>query len=104
MNATDTFHTSPYNHNCAQCLAHRFGLPADTVAEMRAYGGGRAPGGLCGALYAATQLAPEAAPEILAAFQQQLGATRCRDLKTAGRVPCLQCIATAQSLCERYRR
>ena len=50
--------------NCAQAVAVTFqvlsGLTPEDIENHRHSGGGRAPGGLCGALYAALELLPDA--------------------------------------------
>lgn len=50
--ASDFFHAED-NLNCAQSVLKYFDAPAAQIAEFKAFGGGRAPEGLCGALYAA---------------------------------------------------
>ena len=72
--------------------------------EMAACGGGRASGGMCGALYAVLQLTPpERHQAIIDAFKAQAGATTCREIKGAATpVPCAQCVAIADALrCEK---
>ncbi len=105
MKAVDTFHAAPYNHNCAQAIAYRwrkrFSDPL-TVEKFQANGGGRAPEGLCGALYAAMQACPDHADEIKADFAKACGALHCRELKGANRVPCPVCVDTADVLVEKY--
>lgn len=86
---------NPYN--CAQTVCHAFGR-ADLLEPMQTCARGNAPGGLCGALYGATQVAPGHAEEIKAAFAARNGALTCRELKAAGKVPCPVCVRTAVEL------
>lgn len=98
--ALSTFRQPPCMYNCAQTVCAAFDRD-DMLEAMKACGGGRAPEGTCGALYAATLLAPERAGEITAAFLSANGATRCRELKGEHRVPCQTCVATAASLLDK---
>ncbi|MCF0212144.1 MAG: redox-active protein [Bacteroidales bacterium] len=103
MKATDTFHHPDYGHNCAQAVAYRWREKYDDpniVEQMALCGGGRAPEGICGALYAAMQACPAQADSIKEKFAQQCGATTCRMLKTVCRTPCTQCVDVADSLVE----
>lgn len=105
MKATDTFRTAPYKHNCAQAIAYRWQElfhDSDIVERYAPYVGGRAPEGLCGALYAATQACPEHASEIVKEFAASCGAIHCRDIKGNNRTPCKQCVDVADRLVEKY--
>lgn len=84
-------------HNCAQAVCAAFGRD-DLLEEMKECGGGRAPGGTCGALYAAMTLVPGRAEAIAAAFCAANGSTKCRELKGEHHVPCRTCVATAARL------
>lgn len=95
--ATAAFRQPPHCYNCAQTVCAAFGRE-DLTEAMSCCGGGRAPEGMCGALYGATQVLPEKAGEIVAGFEAALGATRCRDLKGAQKVPCPVCVSTAAEL------
>ena len=94
------FTAVPKLHNCAQAVMEGCGGKPEQVAEMAACGAGRAPGGLCGALHAALILRPEAADEIKAAFQREVGALTCREIKTTVGTPCPVCVETAAKLVE----
>lgn len=94
------FRQEPYCYNCAQTVCAAFGRE-DLVEVMKVCGGGRAPEGMCGALYGATQVLPEKAAALTASFGAALGATRCRELKGECKVPCPVCVRTAAELVER---
>ena len=96
------FTAVPKTHNCAQAVMDGCGGTSGQVAEMAACGGGRAPGGLCGALHAALLLRPDRAEEIKAAFAREVGALTCRDIKTKAGTPCPICVETAAQLVERF--
>lgn len=99
--AIDLFTAVPKLHNCAQAVIEGAGHP-DRVPEMAACGGGRAPGGTCGALYAAMQCVPEdRRAELQDAFRETMPSTLCRELKANG-VPCVKCVSCAAELVERF--
>ena len=96
--ASDYFTAVPKLHNCAQSVAAANGASQEQLAALASFGGGRAPEGLCGALYSAMMLAGAAKGDMLRkAFATELGADTCRALKAAG-VPCLKCVETAERL------
>ena len=96
--ALDLFTAVPRQHNCAQSVAAGNGGSKELVAQLATAGGGRAPDGLCGALYAALQLVPENKRQsVIDAFGAALGETHCLALKKLG-VPCTKCVETADSL------
>lgn len=93
-------------HNCAQAVyrsleKHR-AIDPDTLHELAAAGSGRAPNGLCGALYAAKKLLPpEHKTELRAWFEQNAGSVQCRDIRRARRLSCRDCVAAAADFIER---
>lgn len=99
--AEQLFTAVPKRHNCAQAVAEGAGR-ADLAAELASCGGGRAPGGTCGALHAALLILPEekraAARE---KFIRAVGAASCREIKTQTGTPCLKCVAAAAGILER---
>ena len=99
--ALASFRQPPLCLNCAQAVAHAFGRE-DLVSGLRTAGGGNAPDGLCGALFAAMQICGNAsASKIAEAFEKKLGYRRCLNLKKDARVPCPSCVATATELLEK---
>ncbi len=104
MKASETFRHPVYRHNCAQAIAAKWkDLYAcdDIVEKYASLTGGRAEGGLCGALYAAMQAMPDHAEEIKDAFQSEAKYLTCRELKTQGRVPCTRCVDLADEILEK---
>lgn len=98
--ALQCFRKPPLRLNCAQAVAHAFGRE-DLVAEMSGCGLGNAPGGLCGALFAAMRLSGEnAAPAVAEKFEKKLGWRHCVRLKQSGAVPCSGCVACAAEILE----
>ncbi len=100
--ALAVFHRAPENLNCAQAVLAAYqavsGRQVAPVAEFQLHGGGRAPDGECGALYAACRIAPESAAHLRAGFAARAGATRCRPLKRELRFPCTDCVGLAAEL------
>ncbi len=96
------FTAVPKKHNCAQAVVEGCGGSPEQVAAMAACGGGRAPGGLCGALYGAIVLCPEATDTLKADFAREVGAMTCRDIKTSAGTPCPICVEVAAKLVEKY--
>jgi hypothetical protein len=90
--------------NCAQSILRGFqthrAIAEDDIVKAKVHGGGRAEGGLCGALYAALQLVPEAEARqrVREAFVAAAGADTCRELKRTARTPCVACVRIAASL------
>lgn len=101
--AYQLFTAVPKQHNCAQAVAAGAGRE-DLVSNLSASGGGRAPEGLCGALYAALQLVREENQEQLKQdFAAAAGALTCREIKNNSKYPCSECVRTAADLVEKYR-
>lgn len=93
-----SFRQPPLSLNCAQAIAHGFGRE-DLASQLQTCGGGKAPDGLCGALYAAMIIAGEpTAAEIADAFEKELGYRTCFSLKREGKVSCPKCVACAADL------
>ncbi len=98
------FTAVPRRHNCAQAVMEGCGGSPQQVAEMASAGGGRAPGGLCGALHAALTLCPDEADSIKGAFLREVGALTCREIKTVTGTPCPLCVEAAAKAVEACRR
>ena len=102
--ALELFTASPRKHNCAQSTACGLGRE-ELYAPLAACGGGKAPGGRCGALHAAMLIAGEArAEEVRKSFVSELGAETCAELKRVLAVPCVKCVETAARLAEELGR
>lgn len=96
--ALATFRTDLWRHNCAQAVCAAVGRE-DLLEAVSACGTGRAPDGMCGALYGALLCAPEhSREELKRRFVEKLGYSHCRELKREGRVSCRDCVASAASL------
>ena len=102
--ALAVFRKAPAHINCAQTVIHAWrevtGDTAIPLAEFKPFGGGRAPGGLCGALHAACRIAPDKAEALKASFAQRLGSVLCSELRAAKQHPCELCVTHAVELLE----
>lgn len=87
--------------NCAQAIIStfqdKFNLKQDLVGVFEANGRGKAPGGLCGAYYAAQYiLKQQDAREQLSAleeyFRGQAGALECQEIRRAKQLSCVGCV------------
>ncbi len=104
--ALEFFHAQPNNWNCAQCILKTYQLRSqlsdeDIERDYRSKGGGKAPEGLCGALYASRVLLGEdskEAAELTEDFRKELGAVTCLGLKRDLHVPCTRTVSTADAL------
>lgn len=96
--------------NCAQAVAHAWGTQHSGAQGLEdafaGCGGGRAPGGLCGALHASCELAgAEAADAIKRQFAEKTGGLQtCRDIRSAKRVSCSECVELAAELLEEHAK
>ena len=96
--AAVVFRKPPRMLNCSQSVAAVCGRD-ELVDGLAGFGGGRAPEGLCGALYAALAIVPEAKrDELNRRFAEAVGNVACRDIKAVNKTPCLDCVATAIAL------
>jgi len=96
--------------NCAQAVAFAWGskhVGGRGVEEVfEGHGGGRAPGGLCGALHASCALAGAAAePAIKQAFAEKTGGhLTCKAIRAAKTLSCSECVETAAELLDKHAR
>ena len=100
--ALKVFRQPPDRLNCGQSVLYAwrevFGDTAITVPELKPFGAGRAPEGLCGAIYAACLLAPDRAEELKNAFAAGVGSLYCKEIRAAKEHSCAECVAEAAEL------
>jgi hypothetical protein len=88
-------------YNCAQAVLKAFapatGVDEPCLERFAKLGGGRAPGGECGALFAAKAILCDVAAkqEVEAEFVGIAKSAKCRDILSSRRVSCEQCVQTA---------
>jgi hypothetical protein len=102
--AVTVFRRPPELLNCAQSVLHAYGEvsgdKAMPLADLKPFGGGRAPGGLCGALHAACTIAPHKAEALLTNFARRMGSVTCQELRANKEHRCESSVATAAELLE----
>ena len=102
--AVELFTAVPKTVNCAQAVAAGTGH-GEMVDDLAASGGGKAPEGLCGALYSALLIVPESRREMVRKkFIEIAGAADCVTLKMRSRTSCVRCVDIAAELVEKYGR
>jgi len=95
--------------NCAQSVAsafkEKFKLTDEFVNSFMAYGGGRAPEGVCGAYYAAMSILnkvdKEKANELKDYFREHAGAFECSNIKSIRRLSCVGCVEKCSGFLEK---
>jgi hypothetical protein len=102
--ALKVFRQPPERVNCAQSVLHAWreksGDTSIALADLKPFGGGRAPDGLCGALHAACKVAPNRAEAWKLSFAARLGSLYCKELRAAKVHPCETCVVQATELLE----
>ena len=70
--------------------------PSQENGAARTFGGGKAPDGLCGALYAAKMMQPDHAESIEDVFKRGAqGCTKCKEIRPNKIIPCNRCVELA---------
>jgi hypothetical protein len=108
LNSYHYFHAQPENLNCAQAILKgfqkEFEISNQEIEEYRAWGGGRAEGGMCGALFAAERLLRQIGKEsVIEDFRQKTGSVLCADIK-AKQFTCAEYVRIADELVEKSLR
>lgn len=80
------FHATVENLNCAQAILKgfqkEFSISDQEIEKFRAWGGGRAKDGVCGALFAAEQLLSRIGKQsVIEEFRKNAGGILCSDIK-----------------------
>lgn len=103
-------HFTARRGNCAQAVALAWGdkrnIQNGLPEQFTGFGGGRAPGGLCGALHAARELVgPEKKEKLTEQFKNQAaGHTACRSIRKNKIMPCTDCVGLAAALLEQHQK
>ena len=100
--ALSVFRKDPERLNYAQAVLYAWrevsGDTAIALADLKPFGGGRAPDGLCGALHTACMIAPNLAEAMKQNFAARLGSIYCKELRAAKVHPCETCVVQATEL------
>ncbi|MFA6418201.1 MAG: C-GCAxxG-C-C family protein [Candidatus Margulisiibacteriota bacterium] len=89
--------------NCAQSVIkafqEHFGHDDKAVAEFLACGSGNAPGGVCGAYYAARHLLEKKSPDKISEFdswfKEKACSLSCKEIRQGRKLSCLGCVEKA---------
>ena len=65
------------------------------LTEGKAFGGGRAKDGVCGALYAIGMIDKNLYNKIEKDFEVEAGSLKCKDIKKIEKLSCRNCVAYA---------
>ncbi len=95
--------------NCAQAVLRafkdRFDLTEDVIDQCGACGGGRAPEGQCGSLYAARVMLGAAHQAEINdcenALLERAGSIKCREIRAARKLACVGCVETIAACIEK---
>ncbi|MBM4053971.1 MAG: hypothetical protein FJ264_04715 [Planctomycetes bacterium] len=95
--------------NCAQAILtayqKEFNIREDQISDYKKYGGGKAEGGVCGALYAIKTLVKneDAFGNIERAFSRIAGGSSiCKEIRKSKQLSCMGCVEVADELLYRY--
>ena len=100
--AANYFH-GPERYNCGQAVLKAFqdehNISESEIEQFRGLGGGKADGGMCGALFAAKSLVgADKQDELEAIFVDKAGSWKCREIRRSGSLSCRECVYTAAKL------
>lgn len=96
--------------NCAQAIIYAWALyknseaPESKITEYSSYGRGKAPGGICGAVYSVLHVTPDSNMHeiVINEFAKKTnGLTVCSEIRGSGCVSCIECISIAAEILER---
>jgi hypothetical protein len=94
--------------NCCESVANAFKdripLPDEELKNYAQFGGGRAPGGDCGAVYAAKRLletsGSQDSTKLVEIFKTAAGSTKCREIRALKKLSCSGCVEKAAEVVE----
>jgi hypothetical protein len=92
--------------NCAQAVAgafkNKFGLSDELIERLVSSGSGKAPDGVCGALYAAQVILDKVGKgkttEAIKFFSEHAGSVYCAEIRRVRKVSCVGCVKKAASI------
>ena len=93
-------------YNCAQAIMKVYCSQCDDsdIYSFKKAGYGRAPGGMCGAVYAAGLLVEDTNKrvELEEKFSKAAGSILCREIRKSRTVSCRKCVALAEDMLKDY--
>ena len=96
-------------YSCSEAVGKAFQETCDfddaAIQVMKAFRGGQAPGGVCGAVYAALKVlnTDEQRAAFERAFIEKAGTVNCRELRAAKKLSCHDCVEVAARLASEVR-
>lgn len=97
--ASSLYHHPDFKFNCAQAIAYRWAFSFDEAQiralEFQKFGGGNAPEGMCGALYAGLERLSGnsgAQLQLKSLFQDRASSPSCVEIKNANQLTCKACV------------
>ncbi|MCX5782573.1 MAG: C-GCAxxG-C-C family protein [Elusimicrobia bacterium] len=86
--------------NCAMAVAEAFHekYPLDSkhLEQLKSCGGGRAPAGICGSIFAAKvimdQYLPGKSGQVLSEFASIAGSVKCGEIRRSKKLSCVRCV------------
>lgn len=90
--------------NCALSVMSAFKeshmLSEEQINSMGRCGSGMAPGGLCGAYYAASIILKDKVEILEREFKEKAGSLKCREIKAAKKFSCVECVEHSARIIE----
>ena len=105
IKSEEYFHVLPEKLNCSQAILKgfqkEFDITDQEIEEFRAWGGGRAEGGVCGALFAAEHLLRQIGKKsVVGEFYKKAGGVLCSDIKEK-QFTCAEYVCIADELVQK---
>ncbi|MGI6680889.1 MAG: C-GCAxxG-C-C family (seleno)protein [Bdellovibrionota bacterium] len=91
-------------YNCAQTVlkvlsieCNNFNITDSSINEAKAFGGGRAESGYCGALFGALSALDnkEIANKLIEKFKTEIGNLTCKEIRKENKKSCKDCVSCA---------
>ena len=98
------------SYNCAQSVIKAFEdtheVSEDEIIKFKKYGVGRAPEGICGAVYGALTLCENntEVSEFKDKFTKCAGSLKCRDIRSSKALSCAECVEKAADILTENKR
>ncbi len=99
LKATELYHHPELKFNCAQAIAYKWATSEheseSKALEFQKYGGGKAPEGACGALYAGLERLTgnsSAQESLKSRFNHSATSLACRDIRKINQLSCKGCV------------
>lgn len=106
--SVELYHHPEFKFNCAQAIVYKW-AESDAISDhlatdFKKFGGGNAPEGKCGALYAGLHILngnDAAQQSLLAEFQTSSTSYACREIRGANKLNCKGCVELVDNFLEK---